>query len=128
MKIRKGFVSNSSSSSFVVATSGSTNGKITLTIEVDLKDYADKSVKSEKELLAHLKQSYAWTLEDNYDDSIREWYEKASKAIKNGKTVYFGSFGDEGTSGAETMLCDEGLQEFVSEDDNIEIIHSEGGY
>jgi len=128
MKIRNGFVSNSSSSSFVVATSGSTNGKVTLTIEVDLKDYTDKSVKSEKELLAYLEHSYAWTLEDAYCDSIKEWYEKASKAIKNGKTVYFGEFGDEGTSGAETILCNEGLQEFISEDDDIEIIHSEGGY
>ncbi len=128
MKIRTGFVSNSSSSSFVVATNGSTNGKITLTIEIDLNDYTDKSVKSEKGLLAYLKHNYAWTLEDAYCDSIKELYEQASKAIKNGKTVYFGGFGDEGTGGAETMLCNEGLQAFVSDDDDIEIIHSEGGY
>ena len=129
MKIRKGFVSNSSSSSFIVATSRKTSGKIVLTIKVDLKNYADKVITTEKELLKYLDYNYDWSPDCGEDDSwARGYYIKAKKALESGKTVYCGSFSDEGAGGAETMLCYEGLKRFVSEDDDIEIIHSEGGY
>jgi len=127
MKIRTGFVSNSSSSSFIIATNGKAKGKITITMEVDIKDYAYETIKTVKALKEYFYENYGW--EEGDDDSwVSEQFDKSKDAINRGKIVYAGSFSDEGTETVETLLCNEGLKDFVSDDDDIEIIHSEGGY
>jgi len=131
MKVRSGFVSNSSSSSFIVAVDGKGKGKtkITLTFEVDLKDYANKVVSSIKELKEWFSYCYCYNPDEN--DNSEPWqarkYQQCLEAIRSGKTVIFGMFSDEGTEGEETMLCYSGLHGKVDEN-KIEIIHSEGGY
>lgn len=127
MKIRNGFVSNSSSSSFVIATDKSLKGKITLTIDVDLSTYAHKKIETSDELLEYMKYNYCWEPgdENRYCENI---YNKAKASIESGKSVYFGLFSDEGTEGIEQMLCYEGLEKFVGEDENIDVILSEEGY
>ena len=57
MKIRTGFVSNSSSSSFIVAAPPQKDStKVTITIEVDLAEYANTTIKTVEELIEYFKE------------------------------------------------------------------------
>ena len=133
MKIRSGFVSNSSSSSFVVAVKeGET--KITVTTEFDLADSARATCRTIEDLNEHFLEEWAYghdSIEEFLNDSEEVWatehYKKAKEAIENGKVVMFGSFESYGEGPVESMLCDNGLKGIVDED-KIEIIYSEGGY
>lgn len=122
MKTRYGFVSNSSSSSFIIAAKNGLNTKVKIQLEVDLKDYVSETATTIEELVCYFKDRYC-------DDDLMKnpRYLQAKKAIEVGKTVYFGSFGDQTDSVAERFLCDSGLKGVVKSKD-IEIIESEAGY
>lgn len=120
MKIRTGFVSNSSSSSFVVALdSQNTKTTVTVSFDIDLESHSDHRISTIEEL-------------DEYYDY--EWgerngsYKKCKKAIKAGKIILVGSFTDESDEAKEVFLCDNGLKGNIPKDSGVEIIHSEGGY
>jgi len=126
MKSRNGFVSNSSSSSFVVATKNkgdNMNSKVKFIIEVDLSDYVDKSISTLEELIAHY-QKWGGEIPNKGDWNWKEWC-APKKAIEEGKIVHFGSFCDE-TEPEEYMLCHRGLNDIESDD--VEVIFSEAGY
>lgn len=132
MKVRKGFVSNSSSSSFVVAVDNDTSTKITLSMEIDLADYGHVLNTVEeldnyylKEYVYGLNTIEEW-LKDEDDSWMHEQYKKSKKAIEDGKKVLIGWFSDDGDNAVESMLCNSGLRGIVEGD--VEIIHSEGGY
>ena len=120
MKTRNGFVSNSSSSSFIVALNSNSDGKVTLQVEVDLSRYG-KRIDSADELKHYFEDQYG-----SIEGYILDQYAKCKKAIDAGKTLLIGSFSDE-EGGEETFLRDRGLQGIVDEDE-VEIIESEGGY
>lgn len=131
MKVRFGFVSNSSSSSFIVATKDR-NTKMKISVEVDLAELADKVCDSIDELNEYVLQEWGWrhkNIEEFLKDEDNQWvaenYRKAKMAIENGKMVLFGSFSSDGGP-VESMLCESGLKGMVN--DNVEIIYSEGGY
>ena len=132
MKVRSGFVSNSSSSSFIVAVDKKSTTKITLTFEIDLKNYADSNgiISTREELLGHLNHNWCIDFTDQRDiegyGRMYKKYLKACEELDKGKQIIFGMFSDEGSSGIETMLCMEGLEGKV--DDNVVVIESEGGY
>jgi len=119
MKSRNGFVSNSSSSSFIVATTPERDGKITIRKEINLSSYGTK-VSTEEELKKFFKSKYS------FDDEI-DLYTKCLKIIKSGKVIFFGDFNDEDGS-EEAFLCNNGLQDITEETPEIEIIESEAGY
>ena len=126
MKIRNGFVSNSSSSSFIVAKNQSLDLKVRIEIEVDLNDYVDKKATTIEELITCFEDCYGLDARYMLEDPR---YVAAKKVIGEGKTVYFGSFSSETGSASEKLLCDEGLHGVgLTHSGNMDIIESEGGY
>jgi len=119
MKTRNGFVSNSSSSSFVVAAKkGST--KIKLVIEVDIADFADHTILNVKQLDKYLD-------DDGLEKDECSWYGNAVKALKEGKAIYKGWFADDSDKPLEVFLCSHGIPQ-ETETDDFKILESEGGY
>ena len=116
MKVRNGFVSNSSSSSFVVAMSK--EGKPEITIKVDLTKYTDHILSTIQELNEY------W---GNERDEINKLYEDCRKAIEAGQIVYMGNFSDEDYGDIQCGLCHRGLKKEDMPKGAI-IIRSEGGY
>ena len=127
MKTRHGFVSNSSSSSFVVAVRKKLKGQVKLVIEVDLSSYAKNVIMTILDLENYFKNNSCFKDNqiDYHDDPI---YVDAKKAIENGQDVFMESFSDEGSS-MESFLCDYGIANAVDENDNkVLVIQGKGGY
>lgn len=119
MKTRTGFISNSSSTSFIVGVEDST--KIELHIKVDLADYGDV-IETEEALKGYYQERY-WKYGDD-DDYITKEYEKGLAVIRAGKKLVIGNFSDDSEDDLSAFLCNHGIPETPG----IEIIHSEVGY
>jgi len=127
MKIRNGFVSNSSSSSFVIAV----NGELTLEKLMDgiseksfhypiIKEISETILNcAEKTSLKDFMDNYSWEEEDE----IYEDYKFVIKANKNKWNIYYGSFSDD-NGGIEAGLCSTPIN-FKNDDF---IFFSEGEY
>ena len=129
MKIRNGFVSNSSSSSFVVAVGQ--ESEVTFTVTADLTRFADDTIVTLQQLEEYIVERYGWrdmdTLQAILEDSsyVKKIYEGAKAAIETGKRVLFGSFSSDGYDDAlEQYLCYNG----VPDSPGIDVIYSKGGY
>jgi hypothetical protein len=137
MKTRIGFVSNSSSSSFVVAVKGTTLHKAFKEMEEkEMKKgglFSD-FIKTALDVLEHnadelteerVKDDFGV---DSVDEYITEGYQYSKdikRLIKEGFTIYIGELSDEGGDGPEeAMLCNTDLN---YESKNLVILH-EGGY
>lgn len=120
MKIRIGFVSNSSSSSFVIGTKGK------LTPELVLKAFKipkDSPLYEIAKLIARsiVGSARETTLEEIVEEDGRLSKEEEELA-KKGMTIYKGSFGSDG-EGLEAALCEASIN---FEDEDI-IMKHEGG-
>ena len=132
MKIRKGFVSNSSSSSFVIV---SKKGKLTqdklkkcfdVSEKSPLYHFAKEAAKSmmfaDEYSLEDYKEEYLWSdcTDAEFKEDYPEMCELYENAKKNGWNIYMGS----ADSCDEAALCE---MEINYEDDDIKI-EKEGGY
>lgn len=109
MKIRTGFVSNSSSSSFIIA--ADKVPKVTVSIEVDLMDYVHNRITTYKEF------------QDNWWGTDKEMLDKVKEVLAEGKTIYIGDF-ESYAEGAEYILHTQG----IPPTDGIDVIYNERGH
>lgn len=102
MKSRKGFVTNSSSSSFVIATKPGIGARIA--IEMDLSKCIDYTLKTKKDVIDYLIYVYSYKneyTEDNLpelfmdNDCAKEQYDLYMQFIEAGKYVHIGIASDE---------------------------------
>ena len=123
MKERIGFVSNSSSSSFIVA-SKVNRATIIVPMEIKWPELGDE-IRDRQELKRYFTDRYdsGW---DEYED-ILEWYTQCLKAIDKGHTIYAGFFDSNGDSMEEQYLCNKGIPIPV-DDSSYKIIYNEAGY
>ncbi len=119
MKIRKGFVSNSSSSSFMVS---ALDSKIELKLTIDLSDYARYGyvLKNHQDVNQYLSDNFC-------DDDVNELRTQMIAAIDRGETIYQGSFGDD-NGGIEAMLCELGIGRFIKDRIDTHVFWGDGGY
>lgn len=122
MKVRKGFVSNSSSSSFVIAVDSEEDIKnLKITVEVDLTNYIDDYpsgiLKTKEDVMKYAEENYL------SEKDVKEMLD----VIKRGKVVIAGSFASDSDDSVENYLCENGLNN-VELIDGIEIINGEGGF
>jgi hypothetical protein len=119
MKRKADFITNSSSTSFIITSNDEKLLKVPMTIEVDLNQYIDKKITTIEELKKY------W-LEDRYEDEEDEEYIKCKKKIEAGDIVYCLHCSDEDDP-LEAVLCREGINN-LNMPKGITIITGEGGY
>lgn len=99
MKMRNGFVSNSSSSSFVISTKLKDNQKIEIKLIKELEP--EETINSIQELDDYFIENYSWEgdkLEEILkDESLKEEYEKIKKSLESGEKIliFYVEYGDE---------------------------------
>lgn len=128
MKIRKGFVSNSSSTSFVLSKKKSNDEDISVTIKISMKDLVRKVITTKEELKAHFLEYYhydSWEYlidSDEFEDSEERDYITMLSAIERGDTVYIcEASSDDSDNPISQFFYNDGVrQEYF--DDDITII------
>lgn len=83
MKIRSDFVTNSSSSSFILAAKDEKQLKAKITLEVDFNDLCSAVISNEQDLDEYLQDSYG-----NGDDYTKEMKGKILPVLQAGKKVF----------------------------------------
>lgn len=109
MKVRNGFVSNSSSSSFIISTD---QEEVKINIEVDLTKFIKATIKTKEELDKYL-------LEESYCDNIEEWfadwtgnedkYKSYLRELEVGKVILAFEFYNDSGDALEAYLQEVGL-------------------
>jgi hypothetical protein len=118
MKIRNGFVSNSSSSSFVV--SAPPNVPLKIKIEVDIEQYANDTLKTLNDVKKYIEEQWG-----DVSKNLEE-YDELKAEIEKGNWVYVGSFSSDSGDAMEQFLCDSGIEQ--PEDGSFNVIQSDEGY
>jgi len=111
MKQRMGFVSNSSSSSFIV--SGKKGSKPTVVVEMELP--VDETISSLKELEAYFIERYGYddadTIEKLFkqDEYLKESYDECVKELKKGNCIFVGNVANDDGDSISQFLYDNGI-------------------
>lgn len=128
MKTRNSFVSNSSSSSFILALKDKKTRKITVHLEVNLDELTDRIISKPQELEEAWLSDYGYDdideLFEDYGENYRKRYEKCLEALEQGKTIMMGSVSNEDYNPLSMLLYDRGIAQNIEEikTGNIEVI------
>jgi hypothetical protein len=116
MKIRNGFVSNSSSTSFVIGVKDKTITKVKMEVDVDLSELGYQ-ITSIHDLLEYFDDRYCWNPDTSDDDEYCEkQFNKYAKVIESNKTIWICNASSEGFENPlEQFFCNEGLKECTFE-------------
>jgi hypothetical protein len=119
MKIKNDFITNSSSTSFILANKKPNEniGKVKLKIEIDLEDLINDYSRflTTEEIL-------------NFYGYEPLYFDEMKKVIENGGEIIIIDVSNDSTNKIETILLEKGLENVVFSNKNIEIIDGEGGY
>jgi hypothetical protein len=122
MKTRNGFVSNSSSSSFMLASNKDADDiEMTLTLKTKLNNLLEMTIKTKEDLLDYYKELGFETEADIIrEEFMLDDYKACLKAIKAGKKVHVVSISSDGTP-LEAALYDSGEGK-IPESNDYEVI------
>jgi len=120
MKTRSGFVSNSSSTSFIIGVQDAT--EIVLHIRVDLSQYANEVIESKEALDAYFEEIY-WQYGER-DEYVQNEYDRCIASLNEGNKILVGNFYTDDGDDLAAFLCNHGIPETPG----IDIIHSEEGF
>lgn len=129
MKICNGFVSNSSSSSFVIGLPKNKT-KINIVLELDIKKYADGKISTIEDLISFYGERFGER--EYWGKAEKEEYKTARKCIEEGGIIVHGLFSDQegDRNPLSAFLCWNGIKEDIlsKEDKDVIVLSSEGGY
>jgi hypothetical protein len=125
-KIRSGFISNSSSSSFIIAGSANHLKNGYLNVQVKMKHLIDEIIEDETQLAAYFECDYGKNWREDGDWLI-ECYDAAIAELQAGKTIAIGNISSEG-GGAETMFydCPEMFEDAVENSGGFKLVMGVG--
>lgn len=123
MKIKGDHITNSSSTSFVLASSKPSLGTVDIVLKANLDKYVETRIRTEGELKAYIYRNYG---EDDYENSRNDDIILMHQAIKDGKTVFILNVADCSGDPIEDFLCAEGIPDRFNKD--IDVIIGDGGY
>ena len=122
MKIRNGFVSNSSSSSFVLSSNLDSLNEIKVNITMSLSEAASdcKMLKNMNDVIVWMKENYSWELNKNdideflnthdQDDDIVQFYARCITLFLSGKNIIVGEVSSESDNRIESYLLRKGFE------------------
>ena len=120
VKVRSGLVSNSSTSSFIVSAAGEDALRVTVTLQVDLRDYLGDGA-----IVRSLAELDEWVDDHCWDDAKGEaWYQRAVAALAEGRIVVCGELGYHGDA-FEQESHRRGLRELL-EGSGVEVVRFDG--
>ena len=130
-KIRTGFVSNSSSSSFILAITKERANE-TITIPIDITSCVDEQLTTKKELDKWFHGNYIVSEDETIEQFLEEEsgsgygdydYPAMVKAIESGKVILVGSGSSEGDSAADLAIYYGAIS--TINDSDIEVIQDD---
>jgi len=125
MKTKNDFVTNSSSTSFIITNKSKNIGKGKITIEID---FDSNHIYNETfTTLEELKKCDRFDWFDDEELADDKHYQECIKAIEKGRVVHIIDASNEG-EGIEIFLCERGIRQEDFVDQDIKIIFGEGGF